>query len=178
MSGSYQTIITGERGLSRLPLPGHCTNYKLKYILSLSVKKKPIYLSWSFSLKGRLQASHTSAAAKSLQSCPSLCDPIDGSPPGCPVPGSLQARILEWVAISYSNACKWKVKVKSLSHVRLLSTPWTAIRQAPLSMGFSKQEYWSGVPLPSPCHTSRGYRNALRERGPGDKHLCTLPLPH
>ena len=90
------------------------------------------------------------SAAKSLQSCPALCDPIDGSPPGSPVPGILQARTLEWVAISFSNAWKWKVKVKFLSHVRLLATPWTAAHQAPPSMGFSRQEYWSGVPLPSP----------------------------
>ena len=90
------------------------------------------------------------AAAKSLQSCPTLCDPIDSSPLGCPVPGILQARILEWVAISFSNAWKWKVKEKSLSHVRPSVTPWTAAYQAPLSMGFSRQEYWSGVPLPSP----------------------------
>ena len=90
------------------------------------------------------------AAAKSLQSCPTLCDPIDGSPPGSPVPGILQARTLEWVAISFSNAWKWKVKVKSLSCVWLLATPWTAAYQAPPSMGFSRQEYWSGVPLPSP----------------------------
>ena len=89
------------------------------------------------------------AAAKSLQSCPTLCDPRDGSPPGSSIPGILQARTLEWVAISFSNAWKWKVKVKSLSHVRLLATPWTAAYQAPLSMGFSRQEYWSGVPLPS-----------------------------
>ena len=87
------------------------------------------------------------AAAKSLQSCPTLCDPIDGSPPGCPVPGILQARTLEWVAISFSNAWKWKVKVKPLSCVQLLATPWTAAYQAPPSMGFSRQEYWSGVPL-------------------------------
>ena len=89
------------------------------------------------------------AAAKSLQSCLTLCDPIDGSPPGSPVPGILQARTLEWVVISFSNARKWKVKVKSLSRVRLLATPWTAAYQAPPSMGFSRQEYWSGVPLPS-----------------------------
>ena len=88
-------------------------------------------------------------AAKSLQSCPTLCDPIDGSPPGSPVPGILQARTLEWVAIAFSNAWKWKVKVKSLSHVRLLATPWTAAHQASPSMGLSRQEYWSGVPLPS-----------------------------
>ena len=90
------------------------------------------------------------AAAKSLQSCPTLCDPVDGSPSGSPVPGILQARTLEWVAISFSNASKWKVKVKSLSRVQLLATPWTAADQAPPSMGFSRQEYWSGVPLPSP----------------------------
>ena len=90
------------------------------------------------------------AAAKLLQSCPTLCDPIDGSPPGSPVPGILQARTLEWVAISFSNAGKWKGKAKSLSHVQLLATPWTAAYQAPLSMGFSRQEYWSGLPLPSP----------------------------
>ena len=91
----------------------------------------------------------TAAAAKSLQSCPTLCDPIDGSPPGSPVPGILQARTLEWVAISFSNARKWKGKVKSLSHVRLLATPWTAAYQATLPMGFPRQEYWSGLPLPS-----------------------------
>ena len=90
------------------------------------------------------------ATAKSLQSCLTLCDPIDGSPPGSPVPGILQARTLGWVAISFSNAWKWKVKVKSLSRVWLLATPWTAAHQAPPSMGFSRQEYWSGVPLPSP----------------------------
>ena len=90
------------------------------------------------------------AAAKSLLSCPTLCDPTDGSPPGFPVPGILQARTLEWVAISFSNAWKWKVKVKLLSHVRLFATPWTAAHQAPPSMGFSRQEYWSRVPLPSP----------------------------
>ena len=89
------------------------------------------------------------AAAKSLQLCPTLCDPIDGSPPGSPVPGIFRARTLEWVAISFFNAWKWKVKVKSLGRVRILVTPWTAAYQAPLSMGFSRQEYWSGVPLPS-----------------------------
>ena len=89
------------------------------------------------------------AAAKLLQSCPTLCDPIDGSPPGSPVPGILQARTLEWVAISFSNAWKWKVKVKSLSHVQLLAIPWTAACQAPPSVGFSRQEYWTGVPWPS-----------------------------
>ena len=100
---------------------------------------------------------HNSAAAKSLQSCPTLCDPIDGSPPGSSIPGILQARALEWVAISFSNAWKWRVKVKSLSRVWLLVTPWTAAHQAPPPMGFSRQEFWSGVPLPSP-HNS-GFEN-------------------
>ena len=90
------------------------------------------------------------AAAKSLQSCLTLCDPTDSSPPGSPVPGILQARTLKWVAISFSNGWKWKVKVKSLSCIWLLGTPWTAAYQVPPSMGFSRQEYWSGVPLPSP----------------------------
>ena len=89
------------------------------------------------------------AAAKSLQSCPTLCDPIDGSPAGSPVPGILQARTLEGVAISFSNAWQWTVKVKSLSCVQLFVTPWTAAHQAPPSMGFSRQEYWSRVPLPT-----------------------------
>ena len=75
-------------------------------------------------------------AAKSLQSCPTFCDPIDGSPAGSPIPGILQARTLEWAAISFSNARKWKVKVKSLNGIRLLATLWTAAYQAPPSMGF------------------------------------------
>ena len=90
------------------------------------------------------------AVAVSLQSCLTLCNPRNGSPPGSPVPGILQARTLEWVAISFSYAWKWKVKVKSFSPVRLLATPWTAAYQAPPSIGFSSQEYWSGLPLPSP----------------------------
>ena len=101
------------------------------------------------------------AAAKLLRSCPTLCDPIDGSPPGSPVPGILQARTLEWVAISFSSAWKWKVKVKSFSRARLLATPWTAAYQAPPSMGFSRQEYWSGVPLYGNvkwcCHYGKQY---------------------
>ena len=90
------------------------------------------------------------ASAKSLQLCLTLCDPKDGSPPGSPVPGILQARTLEWVAISFSNAWKSKMKVKLLSRVRPSATPWSAAFQAPPSMGFSRQEHWSGVPLPSP----------------------------
>ena len=116
--------------------------------------------SWSLNIsvthhKGKRLNHHTKSYAmlcyaKSLQLCPTLCDTIDGSPPGSPVPGILQARTLEWVAIAFSNAWKWKEKVKSLSRVWLLATPWTAAYQAPPSMGFSRQEYRSGVPLPSP----------------------------
>ena len=83
----------------------------------MHLKRKYVYKDFSF---------HAAAAAKSLQSCPTLCDLIDGSPPGSPVPGILQARTLEWVAMSFSNAWKWEVKVKSLSRVGLLATPWTA----------------------------------------------------
>ena len=101
------------------------------------------------------------SAAKSLQSCLTLSDPTDGSPPGSPIPGILQARTLEWVTISFSNAWKWKVKVKSLSRVRLLANPWTAAYQAPPSMGFSRQEYWSGVPLPSPRRNSKVIKKFL-----------------
>ena len=90
------------------------------------------------------------SAAKLFQSCLTLCDPIDGSPPGSPIPGILQARTLEWVAISFSSSWKWKVKVKSLSRVWLFANPWTAAYQAPPPMGVSRQEYWSGLPLPSP----------------------------
>ena len=101
------------------------------------------------------------AAAKSLQSCPTLCDPTDRSPPGSPIPGILQARTLEWVAISFSNAWKRKGKVKSLSRVWLLATPWTAAYQAPPSMGFSRQEYWSGVPLPLATYNSYTHTHKL-----------------
>ena len=91
------------------------------------------------------------AAAKSLQSCPTLCDPIDGLLPGSSVPGILQAKNTE-VGCHVLLQCV-KVKVKSLSRVRLLATPWTAAYQAPPSMEFSRQEYWSGVPLPSPLNS-------------------------
>ena len=118
----------------------------------------------------------STATAKSLQSCPTLCDPIDCSPPGSPVPGILQARTLEWVAISFSNAWKWKVKVKSLSCVQLFATPWTAAHQAPPSMGFSRQEYWSGVPSPSPTERLvhwNSLRVRMRERS---RHAAILLL--
>ena len=100
------------------------------------------------------------AAAKSLQLCLTLRDPIDGSAPGSAIPGILQARTLEWVAISFSNAWKWKGKVKSLSHVQLLTTPWTAAFKAPPSMGFSRQEHCSGLPFPSPMHESEEWKGS------------------
>ena len=112
--------------------------------------------------------SFAATAAKSLHSCPTLCDPTDGSPPGSPIPGILQARTLEWVAISFSNAWKWRVKVKSLSRFRLLATPWTAAYQAPPSMGFSRQEYWSGVPLSS----------YLLPKDRSFSHICHFRWPH
>ena len=121
----------------------------LKSVLAPKHKKKTANMKLIISSKKLLYAA---AAAKLLQSCPTLCDPIDGSPPGSAVPGILQARTLEWVAISFSNAWKWKVKGKSLSRVQLFSTPQTAAHQAPLSMGFPRQKYWSGLPLLSPTY--------------------------
>ena len=101
------------------------------------------------------------AAAKSLQSCPTLCDPIDGNSPGSPVLGIFQARTLEWGAISFSNAWKRKVKVNSLSPVWLFATAWTAAYQVPLSMGFSRQAYWSEVPSPSPLKRDTNAKNKV-----------------
>ena len=118
--------------------------------LNIPIKWSMIGLGLSRWLSGKESACNAAAAAKSLQSCPTLCDPVDGSPPGSPIPGILQAKTMEWAAISFSNAWKWKVKVKSLSHVWLLVTPWMAAHQAPPPMGSSRQEYWNGVPLPSP----------------------------
>ena len=120
---------------------------------------------------------YTAAAAKSLQSDPALCDPIDGSPPGSPVPGILQARVLEWGAISFSNAWKWKVKVKSLNRVRLLATPWAAAYQTPPSMGFSRQEDWSGVPLPSPHGLYSSWNSAGQHTGVGSFSLLQGIFP-
>ena len=126
-----------------LPLPFSWTSFLVALYLAV-----PLYLGIFTNV------SAAAAAAKSLQSCLTLCDPIDISPPGSPTPGILQARTQEWVAISFSSAWKWKVKVKSLSRVRLFATPWTSAHQNPLSMGVSRQEYWSGVPLPSPTNMS------------------------
>ena len=107
---------------------------------------------------------YSAAAAKLLQSSPTLCDPIGGSPPGSSIPGILQARTLKWVAIAFSNAWKWKVKVKSLSRVWLFATPWPTAHQAPPSMGFSRQEYWSGVPLPSPVVYSEAHQTSCSQQ--------------
>ena len=104
---------------------------------------------------------YAAAAAKSRQSCPTLCAPIYGSPPGSSIPGILQARTLEWVAISFSSVWQWKVKVKSLSRVWLLVTWWTVAHQAPPSMGFPTQEYWSGLPLPSPPCSMTCSKNSM-----------------
>ena len=128
----------------------HLNSYSTFHYLHISLGNCHPWPTMEVSFHQRkLDNSAAAVAAKSLQSCLTLCNPIDGSSPGSLVPGILQARTLEWVAISFSNAWKWKVKVKSLSCVRLLVTPWTAAHQAPPSMGFSRQEYWSGVPLPS-----------------------------
>ena len=131
----------------------------------------------SMTFRNLLHHYAAAAAAKSLQSCPTLCDPIDGSPPGSPVPGILQARTLEWVAISFSNAWKWKVKVKSISCVRLPVTPRTAAYQAPPSMGFSRQEYWSGVPLPSPIIILHAPNNHQSRISQSVKRVCKFCLP-
>ena len=124
----------------------------------------------------RFKWTAAAAAAKSLQSCPTLCDPIDGSPPGSLVPGILQVTTLEWVAISFSNSGRWKVKVKSFSRVGLFVTPWTAAYQAPPSMGFSRQEYWSGVPLPTKTLVNSGATEDRRPRSDVPAHkLFTTP---
>ena len=107
-----------------------CVKSKEAFLLSITLQEENSYLKLRYVLSLSYQAA---AAAKSPQSCLTLCDPIDGSPPGSPVPGILQARTLEWVAVSFSSSWQWKVKVKSLSRVRLFVTPWTAAYQAPPS---------------------------------------------
>ena len=136
------SVQCGNWGISLL---NFCLSFKLN--LTLTHSESDSY------------STNAAAAAKSLQSCPTLCGPIDGSPPGSTIPGILQARTREWVAISFSNAWKWKVKGKSLSHVQLFPTPWTAAHQAPPTMGFSRQEYWSRVPLPSPNARRQNFFN-------------------
>ena len=129
------------------PSPNHFPKHRQWYFLKYKcyhaiILLKQLFMCLPLFLEIFHQLFKVSAAvaAKSCQSCLTLCDPIDGSPPGSPIPGILQARTLEWVAISSSNALKWKVKVKSLTRVWLLMTPWTAAHQAPLSMGFSSGE--------------------------------------
>ena len=138
MVSKFQEASLKKKGEERTQAQEKCLLFSLFFFLATP------FSMWDFNSPA------AAAAAKSLQSCPTLCDPIDGSPRGSPVSGILQARTLEWVAISFSNAWKWKVKVKSLSRVRLPATPWTTAHHAPPSMGFSRQECWSRVPLPSP----------------------------
>ena len=116
------------------------------------------------------KAAAAAAAAKSLQSCPTLCDPRDGSPPGSLVPGILQARTLEWVAISFPNAWNWKVRVKSCP---TLSNRMDCSLQAPPSVGFARREHWSGVPLPSPTRPQWQSRKAEGAAAPAAEHLAT-----
>ena len=156
----YLLFVLGKRNVigkifcRQFHLDQKATNYQFHFEDAYFVQSSGLSSLYFNVLNGPLKVQqdtwYAAAAAKSLQSCPTLCDPIDGSPPGPPIPGILQARTLEWVAISFSKAWKWKVKMKSHSHVQLLATPWTAAYQAPLSMGFSRQEYWSGLPSPSP----------------------------
>ena len=145
-------------------------------------KKRVVLSYWDLivgSYTSHFYSLSAAAAAKSLRSCLTLCSPIDSSQPGSLIRWILQARTLEWVAISFSNTWKWKVKVKSLSRVWLLATPWTAAYQAPLSMGFSGQEYWSGVPLPSliPYLHGGNYSVWLRMLLPPSKIIMTIHLP-
>ena len=137
---------------------GGCLGIKLRSADAVAFTLYNVFFGVIKIISASLQPLSEMDTAKSLQSCPTLCDPVDGSPPGSPVPGILQARTLEWVAISFSSAWKWKVKVKLLSRVRLLATPWTAAYPAPSSIGFSRQEYWSGVPLPSPLKWIRAQK--------------------
>ena len=105
------------------------------------------------------------AAAKSLQSCPTLCDPIEGSPPGSPHPWDSPGKNAGVGCHFLLQCMKVKSEVKSLSRARLLATPWTAAFQAPPSMGFSRQEYWSGVPLPSLVLRIKIHRRGNTQRG-------------
>ena len=112
-------------------------------------------ISFPFELAASLHfpaAAAAAAAAKSPQSCPTLCDPIEGSPLGSSVPGILQARILEWVAISFSNARKLKSESEVAQSCPTLSDPMDCSLPGSSVHGFSRQEYWSGVPLPSLLH--------------------------
>ena len=125
--------------------------YFIHQHLVVSPENSNVHLAYLFITQKKIMCfSHAAAAAaKPLQSCPTLCDPINGSSPGSPIPGILQAKILEWVAISFSMHESKKRKC-SRSVVPDFATPWTAAYQAPPPMGFSRQEHWSGLPLPSP----------------------------
>ena len=130
-----------------------CWQFDLLFLCLFKIQLECSWFTYYWKLAWRILSvtllACAAAAAKSLQSCLTLCNPMDGSPPGSSIPGILQARTLEWVAISFSNVWKWKGKVKSLSCVWLFTTPWTAAYQALSPLGFSRQEYWSGLPLPS-----------------------------
>ena len=157
MRGTALSVLFRSSHASLLPiLRGRCFHYSHFRDQKTKAQRNQVLIPCHSAAKWQSSDLHlgslspAAAAAKSLQSCPTLCDPIDGSPPGYPIPGILQARKLEWVAICFSNAWKWKNKIKPLSRVWLLATSWTAAHQAPPSVGFSRQEYWSGLPLPSP----------------------------
>ena len=143
---SYPSSVMLGLGVCKL----HCLDFLVEYL--------DVFVWQQWTVMALSPANFAAAtAAKLLQLYPTLCDPRKGSPPGSAAPGILQARTLDWVAISFSNAWKWKVNVKSLSRVWLLATPWTAAYQALPSMGFSRQEYWSRLPLPSPATFSTSY---------------------
>ena len=171
-SGTYELLISLRIINMHLPVPANLYSDLILNMLVIIVIIIIDGLPWWLSTK---ESSCNAAAAKLLQSCPILCNPIDKNPPGSPVPGILQARTLEWVAISFSNAWKWKVKEKSLSRVQLLVTPWTAANQAPPLMGFSRQQYWSGVPLPSPS-CNAGEPNSIPGLIPWRKGWQSTPV--
>ena len=157
---SKKVVLCKHQKKPNLPTPSFCSSSPQNCeTINCYLSPQSVVLLWQPKRTNSIPLSHSphrdsppvpvsAAAAKSLQLCPTLCDPRD-------VPGILQARTLEWVVISFSNAWKWKVKVKSLSRVWPSATPWIAAFQAPPSMGFSRQEDWSGVPLLSPSSFSR-----------------------
>ena len=149
MRGEIQVILEQCWGWGH-PCPQHMFGWNLPVTLQLALLVCDS--SVSMVLHPWIQSTWELCETMLLLSCFSrvrLCDPIDGSPPSSPIPGILQARTLEWVAISFSSGWKWKVKVKSLSCVRL-SNPKDCSLSGSSVHGFFRQEYWSGVPLPSP----------------------------
>ena len=149
LSGFSVHGVLQARILERIAIPFSRGSSQLRDRAMVSCITGRFFTIWTTENSHIISCRTYKVSAKSLQSFPTLCDLIDGSPPGSPIPGILRARTLEWVAISFSNAWKWKAKVKLLSHVWLVATPWTAAHQVPASMGFSRQKYWSGMPLPS-----------------------------